>query len=70
VTNRLIKLVEEVAIERGDESVPRDYIVEALEKIELGDIEVKRYPTGLPTLKGVYEIASKLYKENRPMNKS
>jgi hypothetical protein len=58
----LIELVEEAAKARGDAFVPRDYIVEALEKIERAEIEVPQYTTGRPALKGVYEVALRIYK--------
>ena len=59
----LIELIEKSAKARGESFVPRDYIVEALEKIENGEIDVERYPTGVPSLKGVYAAAQKIYEE-------
>ena len=57
----LIELVENVAKARKDAPLPREYIVDALGKIENGDVDVERYPMGSPSLKGVYEIALRLY---------
>jgi len=63
--DNLIRLIEESAEIRGNSPVPRDYIVEALERIELGEINVRRYPMGKPTLRGVYEVALELYEKSR-----
>lgn len=58
----LIALIEQSAKARGEEPlVPRKFIAKALEKIENGGEEVEKYPTGAPSLKGVYEIAVKLF---------
>lgn len=59
----LIELVEESAIAREDSPVPRDYIVEALEMIENGELDIETYPSGLPSLKAVYRVAKNLYNQ-------
>lgn len=59
----LIGLVEQAAEARGEPTIPREFVVEALQRIELGKESVRRYPTGAPSLKGVYDIASKLHRE-------
>ena len=60
----MIELVEGTAKFRNDPAVPRDFITEALERIEAGQEKVSRYPTGAPTLKGVYEVAARMYREH------
>ena len=60
----LINMVEKAAKFRKEASIPRDYISHALEEIENGKIEVERYPTGNPSLKAVYDIASRMYAES------
>jgi len=57
----LVILVEQSARVRGEASVPKEYILKALEKIELGEESVEKYPTGFPSLKGVSKIATKLF---------
>ncbi len=61
----LIELIEDVAKVRKDMPLPREYIIDALKKIEDGDIEVERYPMGNPSLKGVYDIALELYEADQ-----
>jgi hypothetical protein len=63
--NSLAELVEDAAKARNDAKVPREYINDALNRIERGQTEVERYPTGHPTLKGVYGIALELYKSTK-----
>ncbi len=65
VENSLIELVENVAKARNDVLLPREYIIDALEKIDNGDVEVEKYPMGNPSLKGVYEVALELYEANQ-----
>ncbi len=55
-------LVENAANARGEPEIPREFIVEAMCKIERGEEEVVLYPTGAPSLKGVYDIAARLLK--------
>ncbi len=52
-----IDLVERAAQARDEPPVPRQYIEEALRRIDAGQEEVTRYPMGAPSLKGVYDIA-------------
>jgi len=61
----LIEMVENAAKVRKDATLPREYIIDALKKIDKGDIEVEKYPMGYPSLKGVYEIALGLYESNQ-----
>ncbi len=57
----LADLVQAVAAFRQAMPVPREYIDEALERIQNGqEPEVKRYPNGMPTMIGVYEVATRL----------
>lgn len=62
--SHLIDLVEGAAKFRGDQVIPRDFIAEALERVGNNQETVERYPLGKPSLKGVYEIASRLHKES------
>lgn len=59
----LVILVEKAAETRGEISIPREHIIKALEKIEDGGEQVERYPSGSPSLKGVFNIATKLHAE-------
>lgn len=62
MNQELMVLVEQAAQARGERPlVPRSFIAMALEKIENNDEEVEKYPTGAPSLRGVYEIAVKLF---------
>jgi len=64
----LVELVEGAAMARKDAPIPRDYILDALEKIEKGYIEIEKYPTGHPSLKEVYDIASEMYEKDQLVN--
>jgi len=64
MVNPLAELVEGAARNRRDSVVPRDYIIEAIELVESGNEKVTTYPTGIPTLQGIYDLASRLY-QNR-----
>ena len=44
-------------------AVPREFVVQALEKITSGEIESKKYPGGFPCLLPTYEVAFKLQQE-------
>ncbi|MFA6295307.1 MAG: hypothetical protein WC666_02690 [Candidatus Paceibacterota bacterium] len=61
--SQIIEAVEGAAKIRGDLPLPRDFISEALERVNSGKEIVLRYPTGRPSLKGVYDIALRLYNE-------
>ena len=65
MVNTLVTLVEGAAIARGEEIIHRDFIVEALERVEKGKEIVQRYPTGAPSLKEVYDVALRLYNESK-----
>lgn len=58
--HELVGLVIEAAQSRGGMDVPREYIEKALEIIDSGEREVPMYPTGLPSLKGVHDLALEL----------
>lgn len=60
IKQELIDLVEQAAGARNEPPVPRRYIEEALRRINDGQEKVPQYPTGSPSLKGVYDIAVKL----------
>ncbi len=62
MNNELVTIVEQAAQARGNPTVSREYIIKALERIECGEEKVVKYPTGAPSLKGIYEIAVKLFK--------
>jgi hypothetical protein len=53
-------LVEGSAEARGNPPVERRFITEALQRIADKLEVVPRYPTGSPTLKGIYDIATRL----------
>jgi len=56
-----ISLVESAAKLRGDPPVARQYIEEAMQQIDSRkEVEVDRYPTGRPSLKGIYDVAARL----------
>lgn len=54
------KLVEDAARARNNPPVERKYIDEALKRVETGKEKVQRYPSGAPSLLGVYDIALRL----------
>jgi hypothetical protein len=57
----LADLVQAVAACREEMPTPREFIEEALERIEQGkEPDVPRYPNGMPTMKGVSDIAVRL----------
>ena len=56
----LISLVEAAAQARNQPPVPRQFIEEALRRINAGEEEVSRYPMGSPSLRGIYDIAARL----------
>jgi len=61
----LVELIENAAEAREDPRIPRDYICNALGKIERNEVEIERYPTGQPSLKAVYDVAFNLYMHDR-----
>ncbi len=63
VDQALVSLVEGAAKARGDEAVPEQFIKEALRRIEAGDEKVGKYPTGQPSLRGVFVIALRIKNE-------
>ena len=65
VDKSLVDFVEQTAQIRKEPPVPRDYILDALEKIEAGEIEVEKYPTGYPSLSAVYKVASEMYEKDK-----
>ena len=63
--SKMIELVEVAAQVRHDPKVPQDFIFEALERVNRGQEVVEEYPLGAPSLKGIYDIATRLYSEGR-----
>ena len=63
-----IRLMESAAKARGGGPVPRACIVEALRRIETGQEDVDRYPTGFPSFLGVHEIAVRIEGERAVKN--
>lgn len=58
---KFIELVEQAANARNEMPIPRWCIEEALRRIVDGREEVSYwYPSGFPSLKGVYDVAVKL----------
>lgn len=53
----LADLVEGAAMMRKDPPIPREFIDQALRKIDAKEIKVERYPSGEPSLKAVYDVA-------------
>jgi hypothetical protein len=69
MSHRLLVHVKGAAGVRGDPKVPDKFILEALRKIDDGDVEVKRYPgNGTPVLREVYAIAASLEKAASSMH--
>jgi hypothetical protein len=68
-TPSFVLFVEEAAQFRKEPPVERIFIIKALEKIESGEEDVKRYPMGSPTMKGVYDLAARLQEEFSSKNK-
>jgi len=57
-------LVELAAEARGNQQVPRKFIDEAIAKIEKGEMKTEQYPSGMPSLRGVYDIALALFRSS------
>jgi len=66
--NELVGIVEEAADVRGDPKVPRDYVVDAVERVESGKEEVQRFESGFPSPQDIYDLAARLY--DKATNKS
>ena len=60
---KLVEMAEGAAKARGEIPVPREFIIKALQKIETGDVDIERYPTGQPSLKGIFKLAAELQAE-------
>jgi hypothetical protein len=58
-----VTLVQGAAQARGEQPTSRDFIREAFEKIQRGEVEVERYPTGAPSLRAVATVATALQAE-------
>ncbi len=56
--DRFIHLVEIAARWRGEAELPRERIEQALMRAMSDEAKVRRYPSGMPSLKGVYDIAA------------
>ncbi|MBX4198922.1 hypothetical protein KW800_01435 [Candidatus Parcubacteria bacterium] len=55
-----VHLVEGLMAKRKMETVPRDFLVEALEMIDDGRAVVDQYPTGVPSIPQTIELARRL----------
>ena len=67
MSDDFVELVEKSAEARGDLAIPRDFIVEAIERVVRGGEEVEQYEEGSkesPTVEAVYKLAKQLYKES------
>ncbi|HZS43194.1 MAG TPA: hypothetical protein VFA52_03185 [Candidatus Paceibacterota bacterium] len=58
--SRMVEFVNGAALARQQPTLPHDYIVEALERIDKGKEKAKKYPTGSPSLKDTYDVAARL----------
>ncbi|HWB34253.1 MAG TPA: hypothetical protein VG753_02975 [Candidatus Paceibacterota bacterium] len=54
------EMVEAAARQRGDMEVPRPFIIEAIDRIKQGLEQSEHYPSGQPTLIGIYKVAVQL----------
>lgn len=59
-----VAMVEAAAEHRKEPSIPREFIVKAVERIHEGKENVVRYPSGNPPLTDVFEIAKRLRDES------
>lgn len=65
IRRSLLELVEESAQARNSPPVPKQFIEEAIRRVETGEETVDRYPvTDCPSLSAIYRIAAKLEIEN------
>ena len=62
---KFVRMVEGAAKARGEIAVPREFIVAAIERIEVGEYTVTRYPSGMPSLKDVFDVAIMLHAETQ-----
>jgi hypothetical protein len=67
-TRSLAAWVEHAAKFRGETPVARRWIDEAIRRIDAGEETVARYPNGKPSLKGVFDIATRLESESAIKN--
>ncbi len=65
-----IELVAKSAELRGDPYIPKEFYRKALEKIISEEEKSRRYDSGYPSVKRVYEIAAVLYKQKKFNSKS
>lgn len=59
--DRMVEMVEKAAGMRGDAIVPSEFTHQAIEMVQTGKAKVEQYSGGEPTLKGVYDLALKLF---------
>lgn len=60
----LVELAEAGIKARGESTVPREYLIKAMSRINRGlEPDVSRYPTGHPALVSIAEIGRRLYQE-------
>jgi len=55
-----LRIFEGAREARGDPAIPLRYVAEALRRFEEGQLDIPRYPSGKPTLKGLYDSANAL----------
>jgi len=61
----LVALVISAAMARQEKIPPVEFIAKAIERVNLSEEEVNRYPLdGTPSLKGIADIANRLWKES------
>ena len=56
----ILSLVKNAAKARGDVPVGDQFIQKALEEVDAGNVEVKKYSNGKPSLKALYDLAVEL----------
>ena len=57
----IVDLIEKVAKKVWKvPEIPREFIIEALDRIEDGQERVETYPSGQPTMRAVYAVAVQL----------
>lgn len=59
----LIDLVEGAMKAREETLVPREFILEAINRVASKNESVESYPTGMPSLKGISDLAHRLWNE-------
>lgn len=60
MAHTLLEHVQNAAGVRGDPPVPDEFVIDALSKIQRGELTVETYPNGTPRLKEIYRAAAAL----------